>query len=106
MVTGGYWISGTSFLKRVTRRIFTISKLFFIEAGRNFILDFINKNSQKILIPNFFKKYCLEFYDPKTYSSRDSILFTIEKFFMNFLCFCGMNLFNFHVLDFDFNMHV
>ncbi len=52
--TGGYWKSGTSLLKRATRRIFTISNLFHV--SRNFILDFINKNSQKNFNTSFFQK--------------------------------------------------
>jgi hypothetical protein len=52
-----------SSLKRVTERIFTISKCAFIEATRNFIMDFLHKKTA-INCENHkssFKKYCFDF---------------------------------------------
>ncbi len=46
--TSGYQKSGTSSLKRVTGRNFPISK-WFLEASRNFILDFLHKRQLKIV---------------------------------------------------------
>jgi hypothetical protein len=50
-VTGGFRKAGTSLLERVTGGIFTISNLQivsdFIEACRNFILDFLHKKRAK-----------------------------------------------------------
>jgi hypothetical protein len=46
--TSGYQKAGTSSLKRVTGRIFTITIVSdFIEASRNFILDFLHKKTAK-----------------------------------------------------------
>jgi hypothetical protein len=45
-VTRGFRKAGTSPLKRVNGRIFTISKLFH-RACRNFILDFLHKKTAK-----------------------------------------------------------
>jgi hypothetical protein len=45
-VSGVYQKAGTSSLKRVTGVIFTISD--FIEASRNFMLDFLHKKTANI----------------------------------------------------------
>jgi hypothetical protein len=47
-VTCSYWKAGASFLKRVTGRIFTISKFFDVtEASSNFIFDYLHKQAAK-----------------------------------------------------------
>jgi hypothetical protein len=76
-ITGGYWKSGTSFLKRELLEGFSQLVSGFIERNKNFILDFINKKQPKIL-RNSFKKYCLDFYD--------SIPLTVVK------CICRLKL--------------
>ncbi len=69
---GSYQKSGTSSLKRVTERNFPICK-WFLEASRNFILDFLHKKTTENCENHkrSFKKYCFEIYDlQKNYSSR------------------------------------
>ncbi len=61
--TDGYQKAGSSSLKRITGRNFTIVS-YFIEASRNFILDFLHKKINKTCVNHklSFKKNCFKFY--------------------------------------------
>jgi hypothetical protein len=72
-VTAGYQKAGTTSLKGVSGRIFTFSR-YFIEASRNFILDFLHKKASKSS-ENRQRSFS------KKYSSRDTIplIFLLTK---------------------------
>jgi hypothetical protein len=61
-ITGGFRKAGTSPLKRVTGRMFTIVSDF-IEACRNFFLNFLYKKTAKNCESHqrSIKKYCFDF---------------------------------------------
>jgi hypothetical protein len=68
-VTGGCRKAGTSSLKKVTGRIFTITSVRdFTEESRNYIMEFLNKRQLK----NCENQHCFDF-TFKKYSSRDTI---------------------------------
>ncbi len=77
--TGGYQKAGTSSLKTFTGRNFRISV--FIEASRNFILDFLHKRQLKIVKSAHSKSTVSNFRTFKKNSSHDTIpLNKIGKF--------------------------